>query len=334
MLGVNNRVQVWQIAKDKGFDCSKNNFWKLIRNHVYCGKIIIPIYKDDEASLVKGLHTPLISEGLFYQVLDVLDGRKRFVPKKNTKKDELPLRGFLICKKCNVALIGGASKGNGGKSFYYHCQKGCNEGANAEEANDIFVMSLERFSLKKEAIDLYYLAVKDAFYVNEKDKSQLLAQIKRDIEANRERIEKAQTMLLDAKLEASDCRDIKGRCQPEIDKLNRKVVEVASFDPDYSRFIEEGFGLLRNMAGSYAHSDLQTKQQIIGSIFPEKLTFENNYYRTTKLLNSFTRILTNNGLSVVNKKGAENIFCTQTPWVTPRGFEPPTNRTGICHSIH
>ena len=331
--GIHNSVQVLQMARQKGFDCSKNNFWKLIRNPVYCGKIAVPLYKDDEATLVKGLHEPIIPEELFYQVQDVLDGRKRNVPTKNTKKDELPLRGFLICRKCNSLLTGSASKGNGGRYFYYHCKKGCNERIKAQQANDLFVKGLETLSFRKTAIDLYYIAVKDAFYGNEKDKTQQLVQIKKEIETNRERIQKAQTMMLDGQLEASDYRDIKSRYQPEIDRLSRKINEVNSFDPNYSKFIEQGFGLLRDLAGSFARADLQTKQQIIGSIFPEKLIFENNGYRTKKLLNSFARILTNNGLSNENKKGAEYIFSTQPLWVTPRGFEPPTNRTGICHSI-
>ena len=33
------------------------------------------------------------------------------------------------------------------------------------------------------------------------------------------------------------------------------------------------------------------------------------------------------------KKGLAINFDSQSPAVTPRGVEPPTNRTGICHSI-
>ena len=51
--------------------CSKNNFWVAIRNPVYCGKIFIPKYKDEESCFVKGSHEPIISEALYYQVQDV-----------------------------------------------------------------------------------------------------------------------------------------------------------------------------------------------------------------------------------------------------------------------
>ena len=35
--------------KKLGLTCSKNNFWIAIRNPVYCGKIVIPKYKDEES---------------------------------------------------------------------------------------------------------------------------------------------------------------------------------------------------------------------------------------------------------------------------------------------
>ncbi len=72
-----NTEQVWKMAKAKGLKCSKNNFWLAIRNPVYCGKIFIPKYKDEESYFVTGQHEPLITEALFYTVQDVLDGRKK-----------------------------------------------------------------------------------------------------------------------------------------------------------------------------------------------------------------------------------------------------------------
>jgi site-specific DNA recombinase len=48
-----------------------------MRNPVYCGKLFIPKYKNEESQLVKGIHEPLISEKLFYEVQDVMDGRKK-----------------------------------------------------------------------------------------------------------------------------------------------------------------------------------------------------------------------------------------------------------------
>ena len=72
-----NTEQIWKMAMKNGLVCSKANFWVAIRNPVYCGRIFIPKFKDEESFIVQGQHEPLISEALFYAVQDVLDGRKR-----------------------------------------------------------------------------------------------------------------------------------------------------------------------------------------------------------------------------------------------------------------
>lgn len=83
-----NSDDVRKALNEKGVKCSKNNFLYLIRNPVYCGKIHIPAYKDEEATVVRGLHEPLISEELFNDVQDILNGRRRkFAFKASAKED-------------------------------------------------------------------------------------------------------------------------------------------------------------------------------------------------------------------------------------------------------
>jgi site-specific DNA recombinase len=105
-----NVEQIWKMARQKGLQCSKNNFWVAIRNPVYCGKIFIPKYKDEESKTVKGQHTPLVSETLYYEVQDVLDGGKKSQRLKIRADDKLALRGFLVCHRCGRTLTGSASK--------------------------------------------------------------------------------------------------------------------------------------------------------------------------------------------------------------------------------
>lgn len=69
--------QIFKRAVELGLNCSKNNFLRLIRNPLYCGHIVIPKFKDEETYTVQGLHEPLISSSLFYDVQDVLDGKKK-----------------------------------------------------------------------------------------------------------------------------------------------------------------------------------------------------------------------------------------------------------------
>ncbi len=322
--GVYNVAQLWQMSKEKGFKCSKNNFWNIIRNPAYCGKIPIPAYKDEEAAIVQGSHEPLISEELFYYVQDILDGRKKNVPTKNSRKDELPLRGFLICRKCGQLLTGSASKGNGGRYFYYHCRKGCNERFKAIEANQLFIAELEKIAAEPEEIELYYKLMEKAFKENGEDKSKALYHIKVEIEKNRERINNAQQMMLDGQLDASDYKDVKRRYEPEIDRLVRKSMAIASMDSNYKKYLDKGFGLIKQFAYDYSRADLATKQQLIGSVFPEKLTFENKQYRTNTMMTVIWKICSNINAFGAKKSGTETFDAFQSHRVIPLGFEPRT----------
>ncbi|ULT40729.1 recombinase family protein [Niabella defluvii] len=58
---------------------SMQAFHVAIRNPLYCGKVFIPKFKDEEAHFVKGQHEPLISEAQFENVQAILDGRRKSV---------------------------------------------------------------------------------------------------------------------------------------------------------------------------------------------------------------------------------------------------------------
>ncbi len=113
---------------------------------MYCGKIFIPKFKDEESSLVQGQHEPIVSEALFYDVQDILTGRKKAQRTKLTVDEALPLRGYLICPKCGKMLTGSASKGCKQKYYhYYHCSSSCGVRYNASKANEEIVYEIRKY---------------------------------------------------------------------------------------------------------------------------------------------------------------------------------------------
>jgi hypothetical protein len=79
--------------------------------------------------------------------------------------------------------------------------------------------------------------------------------------------------------------------------------------------------LLGNLAQAFIDGDLYTKHQIIGSIFPEKLTFENNQYRTIRLLDSHARTLSIDAQFKGKKKWTQRIFVSESTQVAGTRFE-------------
>ena len=147
--------QVWRAAKEKGLNCGRKNFWQIIRNPVYCGKIFIAKYKDEDAHLVQGSNEPTVSEALFNEVMDVFDGRKKTSKTQITSLEELPLRGFLICPKCGYMLTGSASKGCRQYYYYCHCFSKCGVRYNAKMVNKEFESELKKYALDPAVLPLY-----------------------------------------------------------------------------------------------------------------------------------------------------------------------------------
>ncbi len=325
--------EVWARLNKDGFKCCVNNFWRLLRNPIYMGKIVIPAYKDEEEQLVDGKHEALITPELFYKVQDFLDGRRNNAPQKNFKRIQFPLRGLLICPQCGKYLTASSSKGNGGIYDYYHCKHGCKERVKAEIVNKRFTDVLLMISSNPAAIEYYEAEMKHKLIDNVHEKNKLVRKYQEEIDANKERINKARKMMLDDKIDADDYRETKDQYQPIIDKFIRKQVEVASMDSSCKLYGEFGFSVLKNLGKHYDNLDLEGKQQLVGLIFPEKLIFEKNQFRTKHLRKAVELICRKIKGFGGEKSGLAIKFDGQSTMVTPRGFEPPTNRTGICHSI-
>ena len=86
--------------------------------------------------------------------------------------------------------------------------------------------------------------------------------------------------------------------------------------------VDEGLDVIQKAESYYHSKDTVTKQQIVSSIYPEKLIFDKSGYRTPKTIN-VVRLLSRFGeASKGNKKGKDNVFNYPSLQVDPEGFEP------------
>ena len=281
---VYNTEQIYKQARLKGFSGTKGLFWFAIRNPVYCGKIFIPKYKDEESRFVKGSHEPIISEALFYEVQDVLDGRKRNYRLKVVSNASLPLRGFLICPKCNNKLLtGSASKGMTKYYSYYHCTDGCSCRYRADNVNSIFVTELKKYIPRPEMIDLFKITLSEAWYDQtnhlQDDSKQLQLQIK-ELE---DKISYIRELLSSRQIEPADFREMKTEYTTKLEKLEAKV-DSGNYDKvDFKDLLNKGINNLLKLDYVYETGDIEKKREIISSMYPEKMTFDGFSVRTNRI---------------------------------------------------
>ena len=277
--------QVRKEANKRGLKCSRSNFWYLIRNPVYCGKIPIVAFKDEDKMVVPGHHEAIISEALFYDVQDVLEGRKRNerTGTQITTAEEMPLRGFLICPKCNRMLTGSASKGRSNRYYYYHCVSACGARFKTEPANKLFVRELKKLVPKPGLKEIYVITLKETY--NEQTHSQRSARnlLLNQIDEQNKRLRNARELVADQKLDPEDFREIKLNCAQKIEQLEARLADTSQLERGIEGLLEQAISNLARLDTLYENGSVAQKRQIIGSIFPEKLVFDGTQYRTARL---------------------------------------------------
>ena len=322
-------AEVWKMLRQKGFRMSRNGFFYLVRNPVYIGKVLIPAYKDEPAMVVDGRHDALISERLFYEVQDVLDGkRKPRVPARISKLEAIPLRGFLLCPRCDRTLTGSGSNGNGGVYFYYHCSGGCKERVKAPLVNEAFTKLLRSVSANEQTLQTWELVLTDTCNSSSVDSERELARVNGEIATVKKRLSHIQGLMMDAEIEASDYRVMKAKLEPEIAHLERDAERhseaAGSVGRNKREIITYGFQFLRNLPELFTSADLEGKHRFLGSTFPEKMVFENGEVRTKEPHPLFALIGKPSKAFSNSKKKAPELSGALTNKVTRIGFEPMT----------
>ena len=320
--GINNVKEVNKKLNDEGFNCSKTTFWSILRNPVYMGKVFIRAYKEEAEHLINGIHEPIVTPELFYTVQDILDGRKRNQPLKKLKRPQFPLRGLLICPRCGNTMTASTSKGNGGNYDYYHCKGECKERVKAETVNRRFLDVLLTLRSNPAIIEYYEAEMASKFKEAGLDKKGMTRKLQQEIDKNQERINNARKLMLDNVIDANEFLDAKKHYQPEIDKLTRKQTEILSMDDDYQTYLKYGFSLLKDLDKYYESADLEAKQKMVGLIFPEKLVFEKNQFRTKNLREAVRLILRKLKGMPENKNGLAFKDEDQSDLVPETGLEP------------
>lgn len=320
------REEARRLLLKKGLSpCSKQNFLNMMSNPFYIGKCVIPEWKDEPEQIIEGTHEKLINEELFNLVQDIIKGKKKAIQLNVNRNEFLPLRGFLKCAKCGSNLTGSASVSrNKSKHFYYHCQRGCNERFRADHANEVFVSYLESFKVSEEIIHLYFEILKDVFKDDSKEREGFIREIDHELNSWKKREENLEFKFMDDEIDSISYKKMKSTIEEKFNELHKKRIELGAGKIVVDKQITFATSLLLDLKGCYAKSDTETKQRLIGSIFPEKIVFDGEKYRTTKT-NELLAILTNDSKAFKKSENKKTDGLVGFSGLAPSpGLEPGT----------
>ena len=261
----------------------KDAFYRMLRNIFYIGLIRVPAYKDDPEQIVKGQHQAIIDIETFNKVQDILNGKRKHEPKLSKAIDpNLYLRKYIVCPICGYSLTGATSKGAaGGRYKYYNC---CHDGKHlrrpADYVNDKFADWVGGLKPNKEVLDLYTEVLQDLRGEHKQD-------IQKEVEALRKEIERVEALrngaddrLCEGTLPTEAHKRITERYEHQMNELQERIELLQTDTKGLKDKIDYSVNIVANLGLFMKNAPVKTKCKILSSMFPQKIEFDGEKYRT------------------------------------------------------
>lgn len=138
---------------------------------------------------------------------------------------------------------------------------------------------MPRPEIKELYVELIVEAYNEQTKGSKNEKKQIVAQLK-DYE---KRLSHARDLLAIRKIDADDYRDMKSDYGSMIIKLEVKLGSLNNEDDDIEELLTKGIDRLLNLRMLFDTGKLEDTRGLIGSIYPENFSFEENEFRTSRI---------------------------------------------------
>lgn len=313
--------------KERGILVSRNNMCNMLQRIIYAGKILVPALDDEPMQIVEGVHEPIISEALFYQVQEILTGNKKArgksIPKYTKMREEFHLRGVLDCNCCGETLTASFSKGKLGKRYgYYHCNRCKGQRVSANKVHKAFDELLESIQVNKDVLRLYIHILENEILLTNKGNTDELNRLKEQLGLLKKRLQKSYDMMLDEKIQAEDYMEGKKRFIVQKEEIEKKMSGMQTSVKDVVNLAHSGLNLLSDLVETYKRATVHIKQKLVSSIFTKNIFFDGKKCRTPKLNLIFDLIARIDMVLDEKETGQAKSIFSLSRSVPRAGFEP------------
>ena len=321
--GIYNLREVFRLLAGKGYKSSKTAFSNMIRNPLYSGLVYLKPYKEEREQFIEGIHEPIVSRELFNKVQDIINGTNKQQGVKHKKVNpNFPLRGFVMCPKCNKPLSASSSKGRNGYYSYYHCFAPCDVRIKKEDVHNWFEEFLKSISLDENSYTLLTELIKEEFKTIDRE-SAIGPKHYEKIKNLETKLEKIQDLFIEGDLSKEEYNKAKKRFQNLIDELKEKESHLAK-KQEVFKLYKDGLKSMEGFDKQYFDGNIERKRLLIGSIFPKKFQFENKKVRTADINPILLKIASVNKGLKENKKRDKSKKIDLSRSVAGTGLEPVT----------
>ena len=168
--------------------------------------------------------------------------------------------------------------------------------------------------------EIYIITIREAYNEQTKlqfsDRKKILTQL----EEINTRLKNARTLLADHKIEAEDFRELKTESTARINELEAKLTGFSQQENKIDDLLYKAVYNLSHLDVYWEKGTVAERRQIVGSIFPEKLTFDGFTYRTARVNEATRPIYSMDAGFKEMKNGKDNDISRLSGWVVPTGL--------------
>lgn len=149
-----------------------------------------------------------------------------------------------------------------------------------------------------------------------------------------DRVGKGRALLLSGDIDGVDFKSIKSECEKQIAVFEAKIGSMSEETGDMAPILDKAIKNLAKLDNIWIEATTIKKRQIVGSIFPEKLVFDGENFRTTKVNEAVGLIYRLDAAFRENKNGTSDIFIDLSHQVNWLGLEPRTHTLKVYCSTN
>jgi site-specific DNA recombinase len=280
--GIIGKIELYK-KYGKAVGLSKNAFCRIFQNPFYMGKILVPAYKREPAQMVDGKHEPIVPQRVWEKCQEVfaetengMKGKTWNAEKSDIRVSEFFLKGVLADPITGKPMNAYRATGKKGVRYAYYGKQNSpgSQIVRAEVAHSIVQSAVGAFSISDESFTVLSAHLNSELSREFDGLKETASKVRKQIEKFRERSSRANDLLADGDISASDFRAMKSDYDSRIDALTIELLEI-------ERKMSEGDDLeirllqsLRRMDTVFSASNGTHKNRMLRAFFPDGLEID------------------------------------------------------------
>lgn len=260
LLALSEKMKELGLRSKHGKTVSANGLGLILHNPFYTG--VIQLKKTGE--FYEGQHLPIITQKLFEQVQDVMQGKTITKTNKNSLEEIFLFRKLLTCESCRYRLIGEKQKGY----LYYRCHtQNCpQKTVREEQIDESFELLLQKLQFTDDEVACFA----DWFKYHHKQAEQNIEAKRKALKLNLEQTQSRLSRLTDALVDGAIDRELfvqkKNSLVTAELELKEKLTKVESIEPEALQKAEKFLELANSAYLSYKTASFQNKRDLVKTV--------------------------------------------------------------------